>query len=334
MRSADLTSLVAIASLLVGVVSGVYTALGYYAQRKPLSSHERRLAIATRPWQAMLGVAAIWLVVAGLLDAVTSMPVAWVRAGYGAGLAIVLTALLGRWWAARACRAQLAHQEAEQAAATEAATKQQRVAAVEELLAGMDPDGRPPTVGDQALPMYDRWVGVARSRYATTGADPYIPRLVADKALQDALIQVLAGSRRKRLILIIGPSKAGKTRSALEGLRRHDQLRSAPLLSLGISQKEWITTDSPEGLTRGWLCWLDLRRRGWRCDRAASGDGLCASWRARCHERVPTRRGGLAARPGGAAGLPSGPARIRPRRGRSLLFPADGAPRGGGRPTR
>jgi tetratricopeptide (TPR) repeat protein len=229
--STDLANLVATASLLVGVVSGIYTALSYYAQRRPLTTDQRTLAAATGPWQALLAVAASCLLVTGLLDAATSMPVAWIRAEYGAGVAVTVTAILGRWRAARSCRTQLARQQTEQIAAAEAASKLQRVAVVDKLLAGVDPDGQLPAIGNEALPIYARWVGVARSRYAAVGAAPYIPRPTTDRELDDALGLALDGSERDRLLLVVGPSKAGKTRSALEGLRRHNQLCRAPLLA-------------------------------------------------------------------------------------------------------
>jgi hypothetical protein len=80
--SADLA--VAAASLLVAVVSGIYTAASYYQQRKPLRDVDQALAVASRLWQARLGVAATLLAAVGMIDLVTAVPVGWIQAGMNA----------------------------------------------------------------------------------------------------------------------------------------------------------------------------------------------------------------------------------------------------------
>jgi Flp pilus assembly protein TadD len=219
-------------SLLVAVVAGVYTAMSYYVQRTPRSTREAALAAAARPWQALLGVAAAVLLAVGILQ-VAARPPLWVWSGYGLGVIAAALAMLGRARALRICLARLAREQSAHAAAADAAKRRARVAGVSELLAGVHADGQLPRVGDPALPLYARWVGVARSRYAD-GHDPYIARPAVDRAVDEAAGTLVGGPGRTggvdRLMLVVGPSKAGKTRAALEGLRRHGRLADAPLL--------------------------------------------------------------------------------------------------------
>jgi len=70
--------------------------------------------------------------------------------------------------------------------------------------------GRLPTVGD--VPPYGI-IGVSPSKYLERDPDPPYVRRDIDERLDDALVE-------QRFLVVVGPSKAGKSRSAFEAMRR------------------------------------------------------------------------------------------------------------------
>ncbi|MET7921808.1 tetratricopeptide repeat protein [Streptomyces avermitilis] len=80
-------------------------------------------------------------------------------------------------------------------------------AAAANLAVPLTANGMLPTAGQ--VDMYD--IGVSPSPYRDTGNDGYVKRKQYDQQIHDAL-------RRRRFVLIVGPSKAGKSRLAFQAV--------------------------------------------------------------------------------------------------------------------
>jgi non-ribosomal peptide synthetase-like protein len=109
-------------------------------------------------------------------------------------------------------------------------------------------DGGPPTVAE--MPIYGL-VGVSPSIYLQRDPDPPYVRREVDDLLDQALQQ-------RRFALVVGPSKAGKSRSAIEAARR--RLPAAPLVvpGDGVTALAELVGDAPAGADPGpRVLWLD-----------------------------------------------------------------------------
>ena len=79
--------------------------------------------------------------------------------------------------------------------------------------------------------------------------DHYVPRN-QDEPLAAAL-------RPGRLVVLVGPSKAGKTRSAFEALRRHDLWGTALLAAPAAKPLDWLAEHPALGSSGPLVIWLD-----------------------------------------------------------------------------
>lgn len=131
-------------------------------------------------------------------------------------------------------------------------TRLERTEALSRVVYDVHSQGRPPSPAE--LDPYS--VGVARSHYSSTGLDPYIPRGDADEKLDAAL--AAAACAGSPLVIVRGHSKAGKSRSAFEAIRRNFPdaavltAREGRLRELAHVQPTW---DGPT------LLWLDNLER-------------------------------------------------------------------------
>jgi non-ribosomal peptide synthetase-like protein len=106
----------------------------------------------------------------------------------------------------------------------------------------------PPAVA--AMPIYGL-VGVSPSIYLQRDPDPPYVRREVDELLDQALQQ-------RRFVLVVGPAKAGKSRSAIEAARRH--LPAAPLVVPGDGARALaeLVAGAPAGEDPGpRVLWLD-----------------------------------------------------------------------------
>lgn len=85
---------------------------------------------------------------------------------------------------------------------------QQRAGLGELLLHGLVPPGDLPRVSD----LDAHQVGATQTRYSRQGHAPYVPRPETDARLSSRL-------RRHHAVLVVGPSSAGKSRTAFEAIR-------------------------------------------------------------------------------------------------------------------
>ena len=107
--------------------------------------------------------------------------------------------------------------------------------------------GRLPTVAE--MPIYDL-VGVSRSVYLQRDPDPPYARREADEPLDHALEQ-------RRFVLVVGSSKAGKSRSAIEAVRR--RFPASPLVVPGDGAEALaaLVGDAPVAGPGPPVLWLD-----------------------------------------------------------------------------
>lgn len=118
---------------------------------------------------------------------------------------------------------------------------------LDELLYGVTPAGEPPN--SRRVDIYE--IGVARSNYAENAKDPYIRRLDADSEL-DALLRTADPGR---IILVVGPAKSGKSRTAMEAARRLDVTLLAP--KAGALHRLALLTIPALAEDRPIMLWLD-----------------------------------------------------------------------------
>ena len=114
-------------------------------------------------------------------------------------------------------------------------------------------DGRLPQVA--GLDPYS--LGTTPSAYGNAETygqrDEYVPRAI-DESLASAL-------HPGRLVVLVGPSKAGKTRTAFEVLRRHDLWRSALLAAPVRQSVDQLAGHSALGSAGPLVIWLDDLQR-------------------------------------------------------------------------
>lgn len=150
---------------------------------------------------------------------------------YSVGAVIAGTGLALKWWKDRELR------------------RRDYMQTLADLIAlPLAKSGALPQVSD--VSPYD--IGVTKSRYSNTPQDRYVHRENADEKLDEAL-------REKRFVLLVGKSKAGKSRTAIEALVRN--LGNAYLLvpqSRNSALSRLLGPGSPLkiGLTKT-VIWLD-----------------------------------------------------------------------------
>jgi hypothetical protein len=227
-----LSNLLEAASLAVGVVQLIYSALQYRDQRgrfaPALSASER----AADRWSVVRGVDALALILLVLVQLVwRPVPTTAMVAAYAVGLLIAGVA----------------------AVAKRRADRQTRTERLGQLLTAVGEGGGLPLA--TKVNRYD--VGVARSHYAATDDDRYIPRHKADTELDDAIAMAFESTRAGdgQFVLVLGPSKAGKSRTALEAVCRID---GALLLAPRQDRLAMVAESPPPAGARGpVVLWLD-----------------------------------------------------------------------------
>ena len=116
------------------------------------------------------------------------------------------------------------------------------------LLNGLSPAGELPKVAE----MEAHWVGARRTRYSEAHNAPYVRRPDVDAKLAELL-------RGEHVIIVVGPSSAGKTRTAFQALSVNlPQAGFAYPLSSGQAIRKLIQVDRQEPLCAGpVVVWLD-----------------------------------------------------------------------------